>query len=996
MIGEKYEGLRISTRILLPCIILFICILVIIGWQFNIPFLIRPIPDLNAMNPVSAITFMLATVAIIPLLLQMPNPWAKNLSRIAAIVVLAIGLMRTADIAGLTTFNVDQLLFTYRLQINQLSSFETRIGLGTSLGFINLGSALIFAGINSIRLKRFANALASILILGAALFLLGYLYKAREFYFLLNILPISVQAALCFLILGRAIWAIHNDAFFIKTYHSNYLGGILVRRLVPVVMAVPITLGFVTLCLHWRQHLSTELDIIILIATIVLSQLLTVVYLGKQLNHSDKARTLAESSLKEFNKSLEQAVAERTDRLDKINRLYSMLSAVNQSIVHTKNQQDLLDNICRVATGIGHFKTAWAGLLNQHDKLIMISISGPPVATDDITKYHEIDYQSPDYENTLISKTLLTGQYVVANNVQTDPLMRHNWAHLKKNGIQATIALPIKKFGRLAGIIKFHSTQLNFFDTAEIALLEEAAGDISFALEIIEKEEQRLQAQNQLVLSEALLNRAQRIAHVGHWQLDFASGITRWSEEACRIYGLDPADNQQTFEVWKSFLHPADADETLQSIKQAQQTNSNYALKHRIVLRNGDIRYIHSETKYEFDTTGKPIGLYGVIHDITEQKKQQQAIRQSEADLSAIIENTDAFIYSLDTSFRYVRFNNRLKNVMQQLYGLQIEPGMLVYEFLNNLNPAEVKEWEQVYNLALAGQSQQFVKEYTYPTGTTYTSFSINPIFSGPMVTGLSCIARDITPQKLAELEIVALNESLEQKVKERTEQLIEVNKELETFSYTVSHDLQAPLRSINGFSKILLTDYKDKLDAEGREFLNIIDSNARRMSDLIRDLLDFARMGKAPLKIKEVDMTQLAQAAINDIKAASPGFKTEIILQPLQPAVGDASLLLQVWVNLVGNAVKYSGKHPNPLVEIGMLTIDNEPVYFVKDNGVGFDMQLAHKLFKVFQRMHSQSEFEGTGVGLTTTQRIINRHGGQIWAEGKVNEGATFYFTLP
>nr|MBP6731772.1 hypothetical protein [Chitinophagales bacterium] len=233
-------------------------------------------------------------------------------------------------------------------------------------------------------------------------------------------------------------------------------------------------------------------------------------------------------------------------------------------------------------------------------------------------------------------------------------------------------------------------------------------------------------------------------------------------------------------------------------------------------------------------------------------------------------------------------------------------------------------------------------------------------------------------------------------KVKERTAQLSKLNKELEKFSVTVSHDLQAPLRAINGFSKILLEDYKDKLDAEGREFLGIIDTNVLRMSDLIRDLLDFSRMGK-PMKIKLTDMTELAATALKDIQSHTPGFKAHVTLKPMPPAVCDQALMQQVWTNLISNAVKYSSKKPQPEIEIGTLdTKPDEPVYYIRDNGVGFDMQTADKLFEPFNRLHSISDFEGTGIGLSTVHRIISRHGGTIWAESEVDKGATFYFTLP
>ena len=231
----------------------------------------------------------------------------------------------------------------------------------------------------------------------------------------------------------------------------------------------------------------------------------------------------------------------------------------------------------------------------------------------------------------------------------------------------------------------------------------------------------------------------------------------------------------------------------------------------------------------------------------------------------------------------------------------------------------------------------------------------------------------------------------------ERANELDYVNKELDSFSYTVSHDLQAPLRTISGFAKILSKTYGDKLDVNGMELVNMIDGNVVHMNQLIQDLLKFSKSGKAPLVKAEVDMKQLATEVIHQIKLEKGEVKAEIIWQELKTAQCDRGLMKQVWANLLCNAFKYSSKNESAVVEIGMKKINDETFYYVKDNGAGFDMTYcAPKLFGVFQRMHTAEEFEGTGVGLATVQRIVNRHGGRIFAEAKPNEGAAFYFTIP
>lgn len=254
---------------------------------------------------------------------------------------------------------------------------------------------------------------------------------------------------------------------------------------------------------------------------------------------------------------------------------------------------------------------------------------------------------------------------------------------------------------------------------------------------------------------------------------------------------------------------------------------------------------------------------------------------------------------------------------------------------------------------------------------------------------------RDIGERKAAEIKLAAFNEELERKVKERTAELIEANRELEAFNYTVSHDLQAPLRAACGFAKILLSEYKDKLDDEGVHILNVINNSSVRMSQLIRDLLDFAKLSKAEMVKKTVDMENMARIVVDEVRFNTGNTSFKLVLNKLDDAHGDPGLLKQVWINLVSNAVKYSSKQQQPVVEIGCKNINNETVYYIKDNGAGFDMKFAGKLFTVFKRMHNNEEFEGTGVGLATVHRIITRHGGRVWAEATINQGATFYFTL-
>ena len=299
-----------------------------------------------------------------------------------------------------------------------------------------------------------------------------------------------------------------------------------------------------------------------------------------------------------------------------------------------------------------------------------------------------------------------------------------------------------------------------------------------------------------------------------------------------------------------------------------------------------------------------------------------------------------------------------------------------------------------IYRRIAAGGESYEDEQVSYNEGQIQGAFDIHAFQTG--ANRMTVFFRDITERKKADEQIRRINDELEQRVNERTVMLEASTRELEAFSYAVSHDLRAPLRALNGFSYILLHDHAAQLPPEARRYLDVIRQNAQYMGQLIDDLLNFVSMGRQPLTIQQVNMTSLANQAVDCFRLEIEGRQIQVQMGALPNCSGDPDLIYQVWFNLISNAVKFTRQRVTARIEIGCIESPGEQTYFVRDNGIGFDMKYVNKLFGVFQRLHRVEDYEGTGVGLAMVQRIIRRHHGRIWAESAPEQGATLFFSLP
>jgi len=416
-----------------------------------------------------------------------------------------------------------------------------------------------------------------------------------------------------------------------------------------------------------------------------------------------------------------------------------------------------------------------------------------------------------------------------------------------------------------------------------------------------------------------------------------------------------------------------------------------------VINKRGET-HVYNSIKFKIPRRENSPLLGGIAIDISEQLKTQASLRESEQRYRLLFQNMPAAVF-------YHKAIRDDSGTITDMLCLDVNESCahligfprseIINRFLSDLIPGyqeNISSWLDMYdgieNMSHAVHFEHFIKDYDI-----WLNISAYSLPGSEFVT----MFQDITEMKKSVLTIQQLNNELEQRVMERTAQLRAINKEIEAYSYTVSHDLRAPLRAISEFAKILNEEYGPHLDDEGVRLLNIIKHNVNKMEQLIQDLLTFSLAGRSPADKSSVDMNYLVEQAVGELLAAECDRKIEIKIENLPPVYGNPPMLKQVWSNLISNALKFTNYNPQASIQVGCSgNYANEVEFYVKDNGVGFDMKYAHRLFSVFKRLHRESEYPGSGVGLAIVKRIIDRHGGNIRVESQPGAGTTFYFSLP
>jgi len=496
--------------------------------------------------------------------------------------------------------------------------------------------------------------------------------------------------------------------------------------------------------------------------------------------------------------------------------------------------------------------------------------------------------------------------------------------------------------------------------------------------------------------SEQRLQEAEKIAQVGTWELDLTTGSAYWSDQEYRCLGYEPGACEPGYENFARAVHPDDLERVDEAVRKAIAGELEpYEIEHRVVWRDGSIHVVHELAEVIRNADGEAVRMIGTTQDVTQRVTMEQELKRHREQLeelveertrtirrqAQIIEQTNDSVITTDLDGVVTSWNHGAVRVFG--YGVEEALGRHI-GFVYPEASGEFLEKEVIAPLKAKGTHEVEV-QLKRKDGTLFPAFlSLSLLYDeSGRPEGMVGYGVDISELKKREEELRLLAERLEAS-----------NRELESFSYSVSHDLRAPLRAIDGFSQALVEDYGDRLDGTALDYLSRIRRGAQRLGTLIDDLLQLSRVNRGELRREPVDLGQMAHSVMEELRAAEPHRKVALHLGTRMTAEGDPRLLRALVENLLGNAWKFTSKEEKAEIRFERLASDPR-VFYVADNGVGFDMRHANKLFGAFQRLHRASEFPGSGIGLATVQRIVHRHGGRVWAEAESGRGATFYFTL-
>lgn len=528
----------------------------------------------------------------------------------------------------------------------------------------------------------------------------------------------------------------------------------------------------------------------------------------------------------------------------------------------------------------------------------------------------------------------------------------------------------------------------------ENEVFQGATAEINCIFRDITKEKLALM---ELMDSHQKLERVQKIGKVGFWEYDFHTQKMWASDILLGLVGLGASEGDAVSFLSHS-VREEDILELSQKVEKEISKERSFEFIQRIRLKNGNELFFEIYGELTTDKNGNPSKLAGTSKDITEKEDTEQRFKTTNINFAAILESTEDLIFSLDKAFCITAYNSSLKNLIKRWNNQVVTTGVNILEVLQ-IGPHvdEINNQVERIKLAMTGQASSSMVKVTSPPGKViHYEIFINPIWDENEVQGVSVFGKDISLQVEREKEINSLNTALEKKVAIRTEALEKTNKELEAFAYSVSHDLRTPLRHLNGYSSLLSSRGKKTLDKESLEYLDFIENSSRKMNNLIEDLLEYSRLGRKKLNKSRISLKFIIEGLVDYFQPQYPEVEIEFDLDLDQEIFADHILVETVLTNLISNAIKYRKKDQKAQIQISTSATELGSNLTIIDQGIGFDMKYIDQVFGIFKRLHTDDEYEGSGIGLANVARIMHRHGGTIDAYSQRGEGARFTCFFP
>jgi PAS domain S-box-containing protein len=697
------------------------------------------------------------------------------------------------------------------------------------------------------------------------------------------------------------------------------------------------------------------------------------------------------------------------DAMLRLNRQLRAISTCNQVLMQVSDEQTLLNRICSTVCEEAGYRMAWVGYLqNGTDRIVR------PMAWAGFEQGYlaeaEITWADTERGRGPAGRAIREGVSACIQDFVTDPIAAPWRRSALQRGYRSSTALPLKDENSTPfGVLCIYSAQPDTFTVEEMKLLDELAGNLAFGICVLRTRAARKQADQDVALMSFALNKVGEAAFL----IDGHSRFSYVNEEACKALGYtrDELLARRVADVDPDFPAERWADHWRELAAQRAMT---FESRHK--TKDGHVLPVEINANYiEYGQKSYNLAL---VRDITERKRMERELILREREYRTLLESVPDLIVRYDADLQRIYVNPAWEKASglsaKEVVGVPPAdiprvPSPIVDAYLKKLREAMATGVSQTAEFSwFNANGEELFLEYV-----------IVPEFDDQgRIAGVLAVGRDISDRRQMEQELSAYREHLEELVQERTaeleksqEQVISLNqdlrsrataleaanKELDAFAYTVSHDLRAPLRHIDGFIDLLQKRAGTVVDEQSRHYMDIISEAAKKMSWLIDDLLSFSRMGRHAYSMQQVEMEPLVRDIVRDLEPDTAGRKIEWHIGDLPSVIGDERMLRVALTNLIANALKFTRTRPQARIEIGSQNDrDSENVIFVRDNGVGFDMAYAEKLFGVFQRLHHADEFEGTGIGLASVRRIITRHGGRTWAQAELDRGAAFFFTLP